>query len=177
MYQDWTFLSRRFTGWSGDPTPFSLPNTEWLVNSRQRFSRATSSQKASKPTRRPARQSRSQRISICVLLPQPSIPEKLTSIGLACRARWRRIAEVRSRIDGIDPLSGCPAACWDWHWRELQPFPEQPPPQGWRQLLSRPSARVSVLPVRWRLRKDWTQPRPRLPASPRPQCRQASGWG
>src|SRR4051812_20073961 len=75
-----TFLSRRFIGRSGLPIPFSPLKTLCPVPSRTLVSRAMSSQKRSTRYRTPCSVRNTHRLSICVVLPAPSTPEKLTDL-------------------------------------------------------------------------------------------------
>lgn len=84
------------------PTPFSPLNKAWPLNSRTPVSVATSSQKASSETRRPAWVKVARSISICVLLPAPSIPEKLTILAWWFRTFRSLIADscLAGRLPG-----------------------------------------------------------------------------
>src|SRR4029077_5074880 len=84
MYHDLTFLSLRFTGFAGDPPPRRPPTAACPMDSRRRANVATSSQKASRRTRKPAAVRKVQSFLIWVLLPAPSIPEKPTTLRYRC---------------------------------------------------------------------------------------------
>src|SRR2546429_8271560 len=61
--------------------PCSPPRNLWLTAARNRDRKATSSQNVNRVTDAPACDRRACRRSICVLLPAPSIPEKLMTSG------------------------------------------------------------------------------------------------
>src|SRR5205085_11132456 len=101
------FLSLRLIGLSGEPTPLSPPNAKPLQNSRALENMTTSSQKVSREELIPASERLVRNLSIWVLFPAPSMPEKLTttaclrSVIIGCSGddwglRWKAPLQFRS---------------------------------------------------------------------------------
>src|SRR5439155_22049870 len=106
-YQARLFLSLRFAGLRGAPTRPSLLRHLWLNPAGSFESPTTSSENASRITESPDCFSGAHSDSICVLLTEPSIPEKLirrgadscsiVSVKRSLRAWWFWRCTLRKR--------------------------------------------------------------------------------